>query len=130
MTANRALAVLLCASLLSGGCHTTRALTVPTGPAAMPAGLDAVKSGDRLHIVWRDGRDEWVTVERPTEGGFFTTMDNRPYHYADIASIDRQTLHKGRTTLAAILGIAVAVGLIWAFSADFFIGSGLVLISS
>ena len=130
MTTNRALAVLLCASLLSGGCHTTNALMVPSDPGAMPSGPGAVRSGDRLHVVWRDGRDEWVTVERPMEGGFYTTMDNRPYHYRDMASIDRQTLHKGRTTMAAILGIAAAVGLIWLFTADYFIGPGFVFISS
>jgi hypothetical protein len=127
---NRALAVLLCASLLSGGCHTMHALSVPTDPAARPVGPGAIQSGDRLHIVWHDGRDEWVTVERPSEGGFYTTMDNRPYQYRDIARIDRQSLDKGRTTMAAIAAVAAAVGVIWVFSANFFIGPGFIFVSS
>jgi len=130
VTTTRALAVLLCAALLSGGCHTTRALTVPWEPAAIPSGPGAVQSGDRLHLVWRDGRDEWVTVERPTEGGFYTTMDNRPYRYNDIATIERQTLHKGRTTVAAIVAVAATVGLIWLLAADFAFGPGFIFISS
>jgi hypothetical protein len=106
------------------------ALSVPTDPAARPVGPGAIQSGDRLHIVWHDGRDEGVTVERPSEGGFYTTMDNRPYQYRDIARIDRQSLDKGRTTMAAIAAVAAAVGVIWVFSANFFIGPGFIFVSS
>jgi hypothetical protein len=88
-----------------------------------PQPLAGLTAGDRLRVHTRDGRHKDLTLDHVSAQGDVFGQQQEHVRAADIASVERRSINKGRTTLL-LVGVCVGVFLLGAIATFASSGTG------